>query len=66
MARTITAYDFYESLGVENMPELLNAIRNTSDHLYQRNVPKATLDNIQAVGAGILAFRQHKMILLGL
>lgn len=56
MARTITTYDFYESLGVENMAELLNTIRNTGDHLYQRNVPKATLDNIQAVGAGILAF----------
>lgn len=56
MARSITTYDFYDALGVSNMAELLNTIHNTSDHLYQRNVPKATLENIQAVGAGILMY----------
>lgn len=56
MVRSITAYDFYDSLGVSNMAELLNMLKNTASPMYQRNVPDATLDNINLVGAGILQY----------
>lgn len=56
MARSVTAYDFYDALGVANMAELLNSLHNSASPMYQRNVPEATLKNIQEVGAGILQF----------
>ena len=56
MARSVTAYDFYDALGVANMAELLNTLHNSASPMYQRNVPQATLQNIQEVGAGILQF----------
>lgn len=56
MARSITSYDFYDALGVENMAQLMNTIRNSMGDSYRSTVPVATLENIYAVGQGITMF----------
>lgn len=49
----LTAHDFFDTTGFDNVQDMLNTMWNTASPMYQRNVPKATLENIQLVGAGI-------------
>lgn len=49
----LTTFDFFEASGFKNVQDMLNTMRNTATPMYQRNVPEATLQNIQLVGQGI-------------